>query len=188
VCEAEALLSATESVWQEIQQRRKLARESAREEMHEAVGRMRFRGRLSGGRVAASAARAGVDVGRRWARMRDVACAEMDFALEKSWENILGPFGWRLMDGDGRPDAHGRRTWTRPGAGGIGTNPRSLITDWDQSPDVASLLSEAPETGLWRLKEAGVPLTKMRVWVELAWHGDMAGFLESWLGGGGGGD
>lgn len=187
------LLAATEAVWAGVSGRRRAARMEADDKFRAACGRVGMRGRAGGGRLAGSAAEGGLGVGGRWVRMRDVACAEDDFAAERSWESVLEPFGWTLLDGDGCPDSRGRRTWTRPGGGGgggagsvgggAGANPRSLITDWEDSPDVASLLSEAPETGLWRLKEAGVALTKMRVWVELAWGGNMAGFLESWLDG-----
>lgn len=186
VCTAAELLAATESVWAGVSERRRAARADADREFRAACGRVGMRGRAGGGRLAGLAGEGGLAVGGRWTRMRDVACAEGDFAAERTWESVLEPFGWRLLDGDGCPDGKGRRTWTRPGAGGVGTNPRSLITDWEESPDVASLLSEAPETGLWKLKEAGLALTKMRVWVELAWAGDMAGFLEAWLDGRGG--
>jgi len=130
-----------------------------------------------------AAARAGTN---EWMRLYSVACAEEQFAREISWEAVLEPHGWRLLGGDGEPDREGRRTWTRPGSDGA--NPRSLITDWASSPDVASLLSEAPETGLVELRERGVALTKMRVWVQLQWHGDLVGFLRSWVMGGGVGE
>jgi hypothetical protein len=119
-----------------------------------------------------------------WGDLYSVATAEELFAGRWSWEAVLEPHGWRLLGGDGAVDAQGRRTWTRPGGGGVGTNPRSLITDWRESPDVASLLSEAPETGLADLKESGVALTKLRVHVALEWGGDLRGFLRSWVGGG----
>ena len=165
------VVALTQDVWSGVLARHESAVIAERRLLTEANGELR------------EAARAG---GRgSWMELYSVACAEETFAREVSWEAVLEPSGWRLLGGDGEVDREGRRTWTRPGGAG-GANPRSLITDWSGSPDVASLLSEAPETGLLRLREAGVALTKMRVWVELAWGGDLVGFLRSWVCGSGG--
>ena len=98
---------------------------------------------------------------------RDYMIAHADelFAERHTWDEILAPKGWTLYAG---PDSEGRREWTRPGEGK--KNPRSLVTDWIGSPHVASLVSEAEETGLLRLKNAGVALTKARVYAELYWR------------------
>jgi hypothetical protein len=56
-----------------------------------------------------------------------------------------------------------------------------MITDWQGSPNVASLLSEDPRTGLKELKAAEVPLTKLRVAAALHTDGNTALFLQVWL-------
>jgi hypothetical protein len=165
------VVAATQDVWAEVEARHAAAVIAERRRMTEANADLRDLARAGG---AGS-----------WMALYSVACAEESFAREVSWESVLEPHGWRLCGGDGEPDREGRRTWTRPGGGG-GANPRSLITDWSDSPDVASLLSEAPETGLLELREAGVALTKLRVHVALAWGGDLCGFLRSWVSGGSG--
>jgi hypothetical protein len=163
------VVALTADVWAGVEARHASAVLAERRLMAEAGGELREAARRGGS--------------GSWMELYSVACAEETFAREVSWEAVLEPSGWRLLGGDGEPDREGRRTWTRPGGGGS-ANPRSLITDWSGSPDVASLLSEAEETGLLRLKMAGVALTKMRVWVELAWGGDLVGFLRSWIAGG----
>ena len=61
--------------------------------------------------------------------------------------------------------------WTRPRADGEKVNPRSAVTDWDDSPHVMSLLSDSPATGLTRLVDAGIPLSKLNVAAELHFGG-----------------
>jgi hypothetical protein len=117
---------------------------------------------------------------------------EQAFARTHTWESVLEPHGWTLLDGDGRPDSVGRRTWTRPGldetveadAVGMRPNLRSALTDWIEGPDVMTLKSDAPETGLLRLKrlaedDPSVRLTKLLVWVELAWGGDLTAYVRA---------
>lgn len=128
------------------------------------------------------------DAARRggfWGELQAVAAVEGLF-IWLSWEEILLPHGWELVDGDGAPDGEGRRTWTRPGlaTAGHGVNRRSMLTDWHENPDVATLKSDSPETGLLGLRRRRIPLTKFRVWLELSpWRGRVEAFVRS--GGGG---
>lgn len=107
-----------------------------------------------------------------WGHRYDLAHAEEEFAMSVSWKSILEGKGWTR---NGDPDAEGRQEWARPGADSH--SGRSMITDWRGSPDVASLLSRAPETGLLRLYDSRIPLTKARVAAELWTGGDMARLL-----------
>lgn len=102
----------------------------------------------------------------RWAVPWALAHAEELFSARVSWAEILEPAGWTRY---GMPDDEGRQAWTRPGPG---ASPRSLVTDWAESPDVASLFSLAPETGLRDAHDAGA-LTKARVAAELTTGGDV---------------
>lgn len=111
-----------------------------------------------------------------WPGLLALAHSEEAFNTAVSWEEILEPAGWTRH---GRRDHASRQMWTRPGAGN--RNPRSLVTGWEESPNVASLLSLAPETGLSHLHEAGIPLTKARVWAELYHDGDLGRALWSWM-------
>ena len=65
-------------------------------------------------------------------------------------------------------------SWTRPHVEGEGLNPRSAIVDWNNSPHVMSLLSEHESTGLRKLADAEIPLTKLRVLAELYYEGSLA--------------
>lgn len=101
------------------------------------------------------------------------------------WAAILEPAGWTKF---GEPDDEGRQSWTRPGGGA--KNPRSAITDWDGGPNVMSLLSDAPETGLSHLYEIAddatrrvFKLTKARVLAELKYDGSMEKLIGTWLAG-----
>lgn len=111
-----------------------------------------------------------------WPGLLALAHAEEAFNTGVSWSEVLEPAGWTRH---GRTDHASRQMWTRPGAGN--RNPRSLVTGWEESPNVASLLSLAPETGLAHLHEAGIPLTKARVWAELNYDGDLGRALWSWM-------
>ena len=75
-----------------------------------------------------------------------------------TWDMILGDAGWTFL----REDALGRREWARPGR-----STKSAVVDWPDSPNIMSLLSTSTETGLNDLLDAGVPLTKWRVFVRL---------------------
>ena len=113
-----------------------------------------------------------------WGTRFAVSAAEEEFARVTSWDEILIPAGWVLTSGS---DSEGRRQWMRPG--GDLRNPRSIVTDWEESPNVASLLSMAPETGLRDLYLTGKPLTKARVAASLLGKkdGDVVTFLTAWL-------
>ena len=71
-----------------------------------------------------------------------------------SWQQILEPMGWSDLG----QDAEGRTLWSRPGV-----DYKSGATDWPESPNVLSLFSDAVETNLKDLKDAGVTLSKVRV-------------------------
>lgn len=76
------------------------------------------------------------------------------------WEEILEGYGWTKF----REGGDGSTEWTRPGTG---ASYKSATTDWPDSPNIMSLLSDSPETGLSDLKEAEIPLTKWRVFLRL---------------------
>lgn len=80
------------------------------------------------------------------------------------WDEILEGYGWTKF----REGGDGSIEWTRPGTG---ASYKSATTDWPESPNIMSLLSDSPETGLSDLKEAEIPLTKWRVFLRLV-HGD----------------
>ena len=90
------------------------------------------------------------------------------FPLKTSWESILAPAGWTRY---GEADDEGHQMWTRPHDPGEKVNPRSAVVDWDDSPNVMSLLSDSPATGLTRLVESGTPLSKVAVAAELHFGG-----------------
>lgn len=105
------------------------------------------------------------------------------FNAEVSWAQVLEPMGWVRF---GEPDAQGRQSWTRPGGGK--KNPRSAVTDWEGSPHVMSLLSDAPETGLSHLytladfaTERRHKLTKVRVAAELYAGGSIERLIRVWM-------
>lgn len=83
-----------------------------------------------------------------------------------SWAEILEPHGWSLFR-----DCGDHVQWTRPGK----TGEKSATTGYPEEDSAMSLLSWAPETRLDDLKDAGVRLTKFRVWLRLE-HND--GIIE----------
>ena len=99
-----------------------------------------------------------------WLNLMQVAGLEDLFNGQYSWDSILEPKGWTKLG----IDDEFRVLWARPG----GDWRKSATTDWPESPDVMSLFSTAEETGLVRLLDAGIVLTKYRVWVELFCGGD----------------
>lgn len=112
------------------------------------------------------------DMGQ-WDVLWMITHLEEMFNERYEWPFILEPLGWTELG----EDYDGRTLWSRPG----GTGRKSATTDWVDSPHVMSLFSDAEETGLRRLAEAGVALTKYRVYVELYWYGDEAGFVRAWV-------
>ena len=104
--------------------------------------------------------------------------AREEFPRMVSWEAILEPAGWVKS---GPPDDEGHQEWTRPCAPGEKVNPRSLVTGWIGSPDVASLLSDSERTGLQRLSRAGVALTKLNVAAELWFQGSTTEALGQFI-------
>jgi hypothetical protein len=108
---------------------------------------------------------------------------EIAFNRDVTWSQILEPKGWVKF---GEPDSQGRQSWTRPGAGP--KNPRSAVTDWEQSPNVMSLLSDSESTGLSSLytladeaTERRHKLTKVRVAAELWAGGSIERLIKTWL-------
>lgn len=95
------------------------------------------------------------------------------FNEHHSWVEILEPKGWSRIG----TDYTGRAIWARPG----GTGQKSATTDYPGSPNVMNLFSTSPETGLADLLDAGIPLTKYRVYVQLYWAGDEAAFVSEYL-------
>jgi hypothetical protein len=103
-----------------------------------------------------------------WNTLLEVSEAEEDFTERYTWNDVLASHGWTDLGWHGT-----RRHWARPGS-----MQKSATTDWEESPDVMSLFSDAEETGLRRLLDADVPLTKYRVYIELTWNGDEAAYLR----------
>lgn len=89
-----------------------------------------------------------------WARLAKLANLEETFNELVSWDEILCPSGWTFL----REDRQGRREFARPGS-----SSKSGTCDYPDSPNVLSLHSWSPDTGLADLKEAGIVLSKVRV-------------------------
>ena len=112
----------------------------------------------------------------RWELLDAIQFLEEEFNSRYSWASILEPMGWTQLG----EDYDGRTLWCRPGG-----DRKSAATDY-VGPDgvvseAMSLFSDAEQTGLRRLADAEVPLTKYRVYVELYWRGDEEGFVSSWI-------
>ena len=80
-----------------------------------------------------------------------------------SWEDILIPAGWTFL----YTDREERQVVARPGR-----HEKSATVGWVESPNMMSLLSTSPDTGLADLKEIGAPLNKYRVAQKLLWNDD----------------
>lgn len=102
--------------------------------------------------------------GGRWAQLMAVAGVEDFFTEHVPWENILTPAGWTYT----RTDSYGRDEWARPGRDGE----KSACVNWEESPDVMSLLSTSHDTDLLDLLDAEIPLTKWRVSLRLNFKDD----------------
>ena len=89
-----------------------------------------------------------------WASILRIASIEETLNALLTWDEILCPSGWTFL----RTDRVGRREWARPGSGS-----KSASTDYPGSPDILSLHSWSPDTGLSDLKEANIPLSKSRL-------------------------
>lgn len=108
-----------------------------------------------------------------WDRLLAMGYLEEIFNRSITWERILAPHGWQQI----RTDYEGRVHWARPGreSGTSGT------TDYPASPHVMTLFSNAVETRLGMLSDAGVPLTKFRVHCQLSFGGDMQALIREIL-------
>lgn len=109
-----------------------------------------------------------------WSHMLALATIEDLFNQTTTWEQVLVPHGWTRLDT--YPDHHGRSVWARPGS-----RSKSAYTDYPASPHVMALHSNSPATGLLRLKDTGVPLTKFRIEAELTYGGDTAAIVADIL-------
>lgn len=107
--------------------------------------------------------------GSGWDQLLALAYVEDMFNETATWERILVPFGWKWVG----TDHEGRRQWARPGQ-----DRKSAHTDYPGSPHVMKLFSNAPTTGLSALLDAGIPLTKFRVYCQLAYGGDSAALIR----------
>ena len=85
------------------------------------------------------------------------------------WDEILPEAGWTRF----REGGDGSTEWTRPGGDG-----KSATTDWPESPNILSLFSTDPSTGLLDLFEAEIPLTKWRVFLRLIHDDDAYAALD----------
>ena len=113
-----------------------------------------------------------VDVnGMSFSEMNFVANFEEIFTEEVTWDEILCPSGWTYL----YEDREGRRLWARPGS-----DSKSATTDWEDSPDVMSLLSSSEETGLLDLKEDDIALTKFRVALRLMYNDNDIDMYNDW--------
>jgi len=99
-----------------------------------------------------------------WSLYAAIAVLEDNFNEIYTWAEILEPLGWTYL----KEDSAGREEYARPGR-----FEKSATVGWPESPDMMSLLSESPETGLADLKEAGIALTKYRVARRLLWNDDV---------------
>jgi hypothetical protein len=123
-------------------------------------------------RAALSSMHSGSDGG--WGDLVTLAGVEDVFNESVTWDEILIPGGWRYVG----TDYEGRRHWARPGQ-----NAKSAHTDYPPSPHVMNLFSNAPETGLSTLHAAGVVLSKMIVYAQLRYGGDIKRLIEAFISG-----
>lgn len=123
--------------------------------------------RLAGGGMTATG---------RWGSLLSAVALEDEFNETHSWHEVLEPLGWT----DIGSDSEGRTLWARPGQD-RGTTYKSAATGYGDS-HVMSLFSDSPATGLWPLAEAGVPLTKYRVWIQTRFAGDEVAYARAALG------
>lgn len=107
--------------------------------------------------------KAGDRIGNHWGLYAAIAYIEDIFNDLWTWEAILEPIGWKFL----YEDREGRKIVARPGR-----QEKSATVDWNDSPNMMSLLSTSPETGLSDLKEVGAPLSKWRVALRLLWNDD----------------
>lgn len=108
-----------------------------------------------------------------WPGLVSLAQFEDAYNSKTTWDWLLVPAGWTLQ----REDSEGRRYWRRPGR----DYGHQATTDYGPSPHVMALHSTAPETGLARLHDAGIALTKLRVCAELHYGGDVAALTREVL-------
>lgn len=113
--------------------------------------------------------KAGDKIGNHWGALAAIAYIEEIFSNLWSWEQILEPAGWTFL----YTDREGRKIVARPGR-----HEKSATVDWSESPDMMSLLSTSPDTGLADLKEIGVPLNKWRVAQRLLWNDDEGQMID----------
>lgn len=119
-------------------------------------------------RAALGAMRDGSD--GSWGDLITLAGIEDIFNETVSWDQILVPAGWHFVG----TDYEGRRHWARPGQ-----DFKSAHTDYPPSPHVMNLFSNSPETGLSELHMAGVVLSKMVVYAQLHYGGDMTRLVHA---------
>lgn len=104
-----------------------------------------------------------------------IAISKLEQIINDSltWDEILVPHGWTHL----RELRDGANEWARPGQ-----NRRSAVTDYSyngvQTSNVMSLLSQSNETGLLDLLDAGIPLTKYRVYLRLAYRDNEIAMLN----------
>lgn len=106
-----------------------------------------------------------------WKRAAILSEVDEIVAANLSWDDVLAPRGWTFYKDGG----DGSREWTRPGKSGE----KSGTTDWPDSPEVMSLFSAAPETGLWDLEESKIPLTKWRCYLRLHHNDNVAAAIDA---------
>lgn len=102
----------------------------------------------------------------RWGPLLSAIGLEDEFNETHTWHEVLEPLGWL----DIGSDSDGRTLWARPDQS-RGATYKSAATDF-QGSHVMTLFSDSPITNLWPLNEAGIPLTKYRVWVQTRYGGD----------------
>lgn len=139
----------------------------------------RYQGRLEASRqrVTEGRLRATYDASALtgWGLLLAMQNIEEDFSLRYTWRDILIPLGWTELG----TDSENRTIWARPGLTPDQLH-KSAATDYGDS-QAMSLFSDSVDTGLQELAEAGVPLTKYRVFVECVWHGDEPGFVKAYV-------
>lgn len=150
------LVRTSDAAWRDYRDRIRQRREQVEQRML-AVGRL----------TVTELAGAG-----RWAPLLSAVSLEDDFNESHGWHEVLEPMGWT----DIGTDSEGRTLWARPGQDG-NTTYKSAATDY-QGSHVMTLFSDSPNTGLWPLAEAGIPLTKYRVWVQTRYDGDDSAYAR----------
>lgn len=86
-----------------------------------------------------------------------------------SWRDILEPYGWTFL----REGSNGSEEWARPGRQQKSATVDYVNPDTGLISPVMSLLTSSEDSGLYDLKEMGIPITKKQVLLRLKYNDDV---------------